>query len=84
MKAKNGYKENLLQNAKYQMALAGGKVSLRGTGVNRHVIFNTPDGRKLVVWYPTESRVRDLEITDMKEAILECTGHAAFTMGRSK
>lgn len=76
------YKENLLQNAKYQMKLIGGKIIVRGNGNNRHVTFLTPDGRRTVVWYPTESRAKDLEIEDLKEAIRECTGHAAFTMGR--
>ena len=71
-----GYKANLLQNARYQMSQVGGRVIVR----NEHVKFYAHDGRTCTVWFPVESRVRDLEIADLKEAITEMSGHAPFTL----
>lgn len=70
-----GYKANLLQNARYQMSQSGGKIVLKG----EHVYFLKAD-RSCVVWFPFESRVHDLEIQDMKDAITEMSGHAPFTL----
>jgi hypothetical protein len=71
-----GYKANLLQNARHQVSKAGGKVTVR----KEHIKFELADGRTFVVWYPVESRVHDLEIADLKEAILEASGSPAFTL----
>jgi hypothetical protein len=71
-----GYKANLLQNARYQMAQTNGSLRVR----DERVYFTNSDGRTCVVWFPVASRVRDLEIADMKEAIREMSGHAAFTL----
>lgn len=75
-----GYKANLLQNARYQVSKAGGTVTLRG----EHVYFHRKDNSRCVVWYPVESRVHDLEIADMKEAIEWASGHAPFTLRPSQ
>ncbi len=71
-----GYKANLLQNARYQMQQTGGKVIV----CREQVKFYAKDGRSCVVWFPVESRVKDLEIADLKDAIQEMSGHAAFTL----
>jgi hypothetical protein len=71
-----GYKANLLQNARYQMSQTKGSVRVR----DERVYFTNAQGRTCVVWFPVESRVRDLEIADMKEAIQEMSGHPAFTL----
>lgn len=75
----SGYKANLLQNARFQMAASGGSLRLR----DERVYFTAKDGRLCVVWFPVESRVRDLEIVDMKEAIAEMSGHSAFSLRAS-
>jgi len=72
----SGYKANLLQNAKYQVGQTGGKVTVR----REHVRFTRKDGQSCVVWYPVDSRVKDLEIVDMKEAILWASGKPAFVL----
>jgi hypothetical protein len=71
-----GYKANLLRNARYQMKQVGGRVIVHG----EHVKFYAKDGRSCTVWYPVESRVNDLEIDDLKEAIEYMTGYPAFTI----
>jgi len=74
--AYTGYRANLLQNARYQASLTGARVTLRGERVH----FRAADGRTCVVWFPPEGRVNDLDITDMKDAILTITGAPAFTL----
>ena len=74
------YKENLLQNARYQMSQMGGKVIVRGKGNDRTAYFTLADGRRCAVWYPIECRVNDLEIADMKEVIEIMSGQKAFSM----
>lgn len=76
----SGYKANLLQNARYQMAATGGRLVVRGNGNKTRVSFYAKDGRECIVWFPTEPRVKDLEIADLKEAIREMSGHNAFTL----
>ena len=79
MKTEN-YKENLLTNARFQVERAGGKVRIKGNGNNRKVCFQSTEGRIAEVWFPVESRVKDLEIADLKEAIREFSGSEAFTI----
>ena len=74
------YKENLLQNARYQMSQMGGKVMVRGKGNDRTAYFTRADGHRCTVWYPMEGRVNDLEIADMKEVIEIMSGQKAFSM----
>lgn len=74
-----GFKANLLQNARFQMQQTGGKIRV----ANQHVTFFAANGRKCVVWFPFDSRVHDLEIADLKDAIREMSGHAAFTLSAS-
>lgn len=71
------YKENLLQYAKYIVDRIGGKIRVRGSGNNRKVAFYTKRSN-CVVWFPVDSRVNNLEIADMKEAIKFATGFDAF------
>ena len=71
------YKENLIINARYQMKMTGGKCKVTGKGPARYVILEDRIGRKCTVWFPEERRVKDLEIEDMKDAILEMSGKEA-------
>jgi len=65
------YKENLLQNARYEMKKIGGKVIVKGTGNKRHVELRGKDGFGVVsVWYPEEARINDAEVWDLKEAVV--------------
>ena len=74
------YKETLLGNARYQCKKTGAKLRVRGQGIDRKVVLTAQDGRSCVVWYPTEARVHDLEIDDLKEAIKYITGHEVFSL----
>ena len=74
------FKNNLITNARHQMQMSGGKCRVTGKGPARYVILEDRNGRKCTVWFPEERRVKDLEIEDMKEAILEMSGHVAFSM----
>lgn len=75
-----GYRANLLLSASYLMRETGGYLAVRGHGNDTHVSFYTKDDRSCVVWFPTEGRVKDLDIADMKDAIREMSGHAPFTL----
>ncbi len=72
------FKENLLQNARYQMKRVGGKVIVRGRGLDRKVSFYANNGRNCVVWYPTESRYEHIEIGDLQDALQEMSGYPPF------
>ena len=74
----SGYKVNLLKNARFQMKRSGGRIAVRGSGVDRTVSFYTADGRSCVVWFPTESRVNAIEEKDIKDAIEYMSGFKAF------
>jgi hypothetical protein len=65
------YKENLLQNARYEIKKRHGKVIVQGHGDFRHVKIIGKDGLGIVsVWYPEDSsRINDAEIFELKEAV---------------
>lgn len=63
-----GYKENLLQNCRHIAKNRGGRVVVRGEGVSRKVSLFGKDGKMCVCWYPTEPRINDCEIADLKDA----------------
>lgn len=78
-----GYKANLLQNARFQMAQVGGSLVLMGRGNNRQAIFRSADGRSCTVWFPVGSRVQDAELRDLENAIEFMSGRPAFSMPAS-
>ncbi len=73
------YKENLLQNIRYTAKQVGGLVRVQGSGDNRRVQL-TKDGRYCAVWFPEDSRVKSIEITDLKDACEYIFGVKPFSI----
>ncbi len=71
------YKENLLINIRFQAKQHGIKMRVVGENDNRNVRFHAKDGRTCVVWFPTASRIHDMEIQDLKEALKYITNDKA-------
>lgn len=72
------YKENLLTNARHAMRQTGGKIIVRGKNNERHVTIQAKDGQRCVVWYPTDSRINDCEVQDLKDAVEWIAGTKLF------
>ena len=72
------YKENLLANCRAVMIRHGGKLIIRGAGNSRKVSLYSVDGRRCVVWFPTEARCNDAEVTELKETLRYLTGEYPF------
>ena len=74
------YRYQLLQRVRYLFRAKRGKVHAHMKGTDRVIVMTgpAPDNLTCCVWYPSEGRVRDAEINELKDATLWLLGEVAI------